>query len=126
MPFRIFNLSEAAEYLHLAETRLEELARRGEIPCEKQGGRLVFRHNAVDEWASQRLLGSSADKLEDFHRRSTAKYHDLAAEALSLASGVDLNSEATDMLRLQQAYGANARIIQAAREIFETLLQSSR
>jgi flagellar hook-associated protein 1 FlgK len=49
-----------------------------------------------------------------------------AAEALSLASGVDLNSEATDMLRLQQAYGANARIIQAAREIFETLLQSSR
>ena len=81
MPFRTFSLAEAAEYLHLAETRLEELARRGEIPCEKQGGRLVFRHNAVDEWASQRLLGSSADKLEDFHRRSTAKYHDLAAEA---------------------------------------------
>ncbi|TPE59006.1 hypothetical protein FJQ54_14480 [Sandaracinobacter neustonicus] len=49
-----------------------------------------------------------------------------AAEALSLASGVDLNTEATDMLRLQQAYNANARIIQAAREIFETLLQSSR
>lgn len=49
-----------------------------------------------------------------------------AAEALSLTSGVDLNTEATDMLRLQQAYNANARIIQAAREIFETLLQSSR
>lgn len=49
-----------------------------------------------------------------------------AAEALSLASGVDLNTEASDMLRLQQAYSANARIIQTAREIFETLLQSSR
>jgi flagellar hook-associated protein 1 FlgK len=49
-----------------------------------------------------------------------------AAEALSLASGVDLNTEATEMLRLQQAYNANARVIQAAREIFETLLQSSR
>ena len=30
------------------------------------------------------------------------------------------------MLRLQQAYNANARVLQAAREIFETLLQSSR
>lgn len=49
-----------------------------------------------------------------------------AAEALSLASGVDLNSEAGDMLRLQQAYNANARVLQAAREIFETLLSSSR
>ena len=49
-----------------------------------------------------------------------------AAEALSLAHGVDLNTEATEMLRLQQAYNANARVIQAAREIFDTLLQSSR
>ncbi len=81
MPFRIFNLSEAAEYLHLQEERVRELARLGEIPCEKQGGRLIFRHNAVDEWASRRLLASSAEKLADFHSRSTAKYHDLSDEA---------------------------------------------
>ncbi|MFN7398342.1 MAG: flagellar hook-associated protein FlgK [Sandaracinobacter sp.] len=49
-----------------------------------------------------------------------------AAEALSLSAGVDLDTEATEMLRLQQAYNANARVLQAAREIFETLLQSSR
>lgn len=49
-----------------------------------------------------------------------------AAEALSLQSGVDLDTEAGEMLRLQQAYNANARVLQAAREIFETLLQSSR
>lgn len=81
MPFRTFNLSEAAEYLHLSEDRVEELARLGEIPCEKQGGRLVFRHNAVDEWASRKVLGFDAEKLADFHRRSTAKYHDLSDEA---------------------------------------------
>ena len=81
MPFRVFNLSEAAEYLHLTEDAVEELARRGEIPCDKQGGRLVFRHNAVDEWASRRLLESSDEKLADFHRRSTAKYHDLSSDA---------------------------------------------
>ena len=80
MPFRTFNLSEAAEYLHLQEESVEELARRGEIPCEKQGGRLIFRHNEIDEWASRRVLGFNDEKLSDFHRRSTAKYHDLSNE----------------------------------------------
>ena len=81
MPFRFFNLAEAAEFLHLPEDRVAELARRGEIPCERQGARLTFRHHALDEWASRNLLEASAEKLADFHRRSTAKYHDLSAEA---------------------------------------------
>ena len=81
MPFRVFNLAEAAEYLHLTEDALEDLARRGEIPCERQGGRLVFRHNEVDEWASRRVLGFSDERLADFHRRSSAKYHDLSEDA---------------------------------------------
>jgi nitrogen PTS system EIIA component len=81
VPFRVFNLAEAAEYLHLAEGAVEELARRGEIPCERQGGRLVFRHNAIDEWASRRVLGFNDERLSDFHRRSTAKYHDLSSES---------------------------------------------
>ena len=81
MPFRVFNLAEAAEYLHLAEGAVEELARRGEIPCERQGSRLVFRHNAIDAWASRRVLGFNDERLSDFHRRSTAKYHDLSSES---------------------------------------------
>ena len=81
MPFRVFNLSEAAEYLHLPEETLEELARRGDVPCERQGGRLVFRHNDVDEWASKRLLEANEENLADFHRRSTARYHDLSTDA---------------------------------------------
>ena len=81
MPFRVFNLSEAAEYLHLTEDAVEDLARRGDIPCERQGGRLIFRHNAIDEWASRRVLEFNDEKLSDFHRRSTAKYHDLSSEA---------------------------------------------
>lgn len=81
MPFRVFNLAEAADYLQLEEKRVEELARLGEIPCEHQGGRLIFRHNAVDEWASRHLLEANGEKLADFHRRSTANYHDLSDEA---------------------------------------------
>ncbi len=81
MGFRTFNLAEAAEYLHLSEDVLEDLARRGEIPCERQGKRLVFRHKAIDEWASRRLLGFSDEKLADFHHRTSAKYHDLSSDA---------------------------------------------
>jgi nitrogen PTS system EIIA component len=81
MPFRVFNLAEAAEYLHLAEDALEELARRGDVPCERQGGRVVFRHNEIDEWASRRVLGFSDERLSDFHRKSSAKYHDLSSDA---------------------------------------------
>jgi PTS system nitrogen regulatory IIA component len=81
MPFRVFSLTEAAEYLHLPEESLQDLVRRGDIPCEKQGGRLVFRHNAIDEWASRRVLGFNDEKLSDFHRQSTAQYHDLSSEA---------------------------------------------
>ncbi len=51
---------------------------------------------------------------------------DTAAEALNAASGVDLNREAAEMLRLQQAYQANARIIQTARETFDAILAAGR
>lgn len=81
MPYRAFNLAEAAEYLHLTEDMVEDLARRGDIPCERQGGRLVFRHNEIDEWASRRVLEFSGESLSDFHRRSTAKYHDLSSDS---------------------------------------------
>lgn len=81
MPHRVFNLAEAAEYLHLAEEAVEELARSGDLPCERQGGRLAFRHNAIDEWASRRVLELNKENLSDFHQRSTAKYHDLSREA---------------------------------------------
>ena len=37
-------------------------------------------------------------------------------------SGVDLDEEATDLLRFQQIYQANSSVIQAAMRMFDTLL----
>lgn len=51
---------------------------------------------------------------------------DGVAESLQAASGVDLNTEASEMLRLQQAYQANARLIQTARETFDAILAAAR
>lgn len=51
---------------------------------------------------------------------------DGVAESLQQSSGVDLNTEAAEMLRLQQAFQANARIIQTARDTFEAILAAGR
>jgi flagellar hook-associated protein 1 FlgK len=47
---------------------------------------------------------------------------DGAATALSTATGVNLDSEAVDLMRFQQAYAASGRVIQIARETMQTIL----
>ena len=84
MPFRTFTLAEAAAYLHLEPDALEELARRGEVPCERQGRRLTFVHKDIDEWASRRLLGLPDARISDFHRRSFSDALDFSPDAAIL------------------------------------------
>jgi flagellar hook-associated protein 1 FlgK len=47
---------------------------------------------------------------------------DNAVAALDSANGVNLDQEAVDLLRFQQAYQASARIIQVARETMQSIL----
>lgn len=47
---------------------------------------------------------------------------DTAGIALSAETGVDLDAEAANLLRFQQAFQANGRVIQVAADIFDTLL----
>jgi flagellar hook-associated protein 1 FlgK len=49
-----------------------------------------------------------------------------AEERMSAVSGVNLDEEAANLIRYQQAYSASARIISVANEIFDTLIQSVR
>jgi flagellar hook-associated protein 1 FlgK len=48
---------------------------------------------------------------------------DNAVAARDSASGVDLDSEAVELLRFQQAYQASSRVIQTARDILQTILE---
>ena len=50
--------------------------------------------------------------------------HEAAQLAHSEASGVDLDTEAAALIKYQQAYQANARVMSVARDIFSTLLNS--
>ena len=48
---------------------------------------------------------------------------DAAESALSEFSGVSLDDEAAHLLEFQQAYQASARLLQTARELFQSLIE---
>lgn len=80
MTYRTFSIREVGAYLHLAPLDVERLVRRAEIPHETRGGRTIFRKDAIDAWASQRILGLGQNRLAEYHRTTTAKAHDLSKE----------------------------------------------
>ena len=55
---------------------------------------------------------------------ATAAWRDNSYAALDEVTGVDLDAEAADLLRYQQAYNASARIIQVARETIQALFDA--
>jgi len=80
------------------------------------------------EEANDRLVTGISVPLAAAQTRleSARGARDALAAALHETAGVDLNREAADMLRFQQALQANARVIQAARETFEAILAAGR
>ena len=74
------------------------------------------------QWRSisteQALLVSSANTQS----AASATRKDSAYSSLDEVSGIDLDSEAADLMRYQQAYSASAKIIQTARETLQSIL----
>lgn len=62
-----------------------------------------------------------AAALQQSNARLTER-RDAAALALDAVAGVDLDREAADLLGLQQAYSASARILQTANSLLDTIL----
>jgi flagellar hook-associated protein 1 FlgK len=79
------------------------------------------------EEAHDRLVAGVAVPLSEVRVRVEAarEARAAAAEALAEAAGVSLDREAAEMLQFQQAYQANARVIQTARETFAALLDAA-
>lgn len=69
------------------------------------------------------LLGiSSRISGQDTTRAALAAIAESAQGALLVETGVDLDTEAANLVRLQQAFEANSRVIQVATELFDTVL----
>jgi flagellar hook-associated protein 1 FlgK len=66
-----------------------------------------------------------AQTQESLINRDAAQSLVRAAEARrQQASGVNLDEEAANLIRFQQAYQASAQVISVARNIFQTLIDS--
>ena len=68
-------------------------------------------------------LGSKVQTSE-FAAEAAASVKNASLEAEASFSGVNLDTEASKLIELQQAYQASARILSTARELFDTLINS--
>lgn len=73
----------------------------------------IERVNEVGNMAQQASISRDALKV----------VHDQAVEARDAVSGVSLDEEAAALVRFQQAYQANAKVMQVANDLFDAILQ---
>ena len=75
-------------------------------------------------WAAHMATQAQATASARAQDAAATVRADAASAARGAVSEVDLDTEAADLLRFQQAYSAAARTIQVAREAMQTLLSS--
>jgi flagellar hook-associated protein 1 len=73
-------------------------------------------------WASLVSANSSAVASARAQDAAASSRRDGAFDARDAVSAVDLDHEAAELLRFQQAYEASARVIQVARETIQTIM----
>mgnify|MGYP003318215953 CR=1 FL=1 len=84
--------------------------------------------NGISSGSFQDIFNKTATDIGATVRSSQMEAQDAKAskdEAIALedeSSGVSLDDEASSLIQFQQAFSANARIIQTARELFESLM----
>ena len=65
----------------------------------------------------------SRSSMSELQREALQVVYDQAYNTREESSGVNLDDEAANLIRFQQAYQAAAQVIQAAQKSFDTLLQ---
>ena len=60
---RTLTIQEVARMLGADVRRVERMAQRGEIPCQKVGGQFRFNRAEITEWLQQRVGGMSDEHL---------------------------------------------------------------
>jgi PTS system nitrogen regulatory IIA component len=65
MPYRSMTLQEVAKLLGADARRVERMAQRGEIPCQKVGGHFRFNRAEITEWLQQHMGAMSHDHLAE-------------------------------------------------------------
>ncbi len=82
MPYRSMNLQELALMLGADARRLERMAQRDEIPCQKVGGELRFNRAEITEWLQQNMATMHRDHLAEVDAGITAHRETARDEAI--------------------------------------------
>jgi flagellar hook-associated protein 1 len=87
-------------------------------------GTLRGAGGAENAWASLAALQSQSVASARAQDAAAGARHDGASAARDALGAVDLDREATDLIRFQQAYEASARVIQVARETLQSIFDA--
>ena len=70
MPYRNMTIKELAQMMGADARRLERMAERGEIPCQKIGGQLRFNRAEITGWLQQNMPVMAGNHLAEGRRRN--------------------------------------------------------
>ena len=70
-----------------------------------------------------KFVGDVGNEATSAIARDALEIQTQAIEARDRVSGVNLDKEAADLIRFQQAYQASAQVMQVATKLFDTVLQ---
>lgn len=106
-------ISDNRNAVRLGELRVESILQGGTLNFEGDYGRLVEHLGA--ETAQNRISRESGYSLLQSSINSRFA-----------VSGVNLDEEAANLIRFEQAYSASAQVISVARQLFDTMLNAFR
>jgi len=78
---------------------------------------------SIQSLAAEFLSQTSLDKYTQENNRAFAETRNLSLAALEKQGGVDTDEQMQKLLLIEQAYGANARVIQTIDELIQTLIR---
>ncbi|MDA7774572.1 flagellar hook-associated protein FlgK [Pseudomonadales bacterium] len=79
--------------------------------------------NFYDGYLSILTTAGNTSRLAEVAEQALEIVHDQAVRAKDEKSGVNLDEEAANLIRYQQAYQASARLMQTANQLFDALLR---
>jgi PTS system nitrogen regulatory IIA component len=129
MPYRTLKIQEVARMLGTEVRRVERMAQRGQIPCQKIGGRFRFNRAEITEWLQQRVGGMSDEHLAQVdagmtEQRQTPEDEMIVAPLLRIeAVTTNLGSRTKDStLRELVALVEKTGLVLNAQELVEAVL----
>ncbi len=129
MPYRSLTIQEVARMLGADARRVERMAQRGEIPCQKVGGQRRFNRAEITEWLQQHMSAMSHDHLAGVDAGITeqrrAEQDELVISPLLHAEGVmtDLDARTKQStLRELVALAEKTGLLYDSRELVEAVI----